>query len=92
MRCLTRTETFYQAYGMLPRYQETALGSALLYRAMKDMQRVKYIIIDVDAQHPASLACCFRRAAGVHNRHMDATRSSLTAARAKVRLHAGACD
>ena len=55
-----------------PSVPGTALGSALLYRAMKDMQRVKYIIIDVDAQHPASLACCFGRAAGVHNRHMDA--------------------
>lgn len=71
MRVFTRMEKFYQAYGMLPQYQGTGMGSALLYCAMKDMKKIKYIIIDVDAQHPASLAC-FRRAAGVHDRHLDA--------------------
>jgi len=71
MRCGTLTMSFIQAYGVLEEYQGLGLGSAMMYQALRDMRRFKYILADIDRQHPGSLVC-FRRAAGVHDRNMEA--------------------
>lgn len=71
MRCLTKMPDFVQAYGILPEYQGLGLGSAVLYRALTDLRTRRYVIADIDGQHPGSLAC-FRRAASVLNWRMGA--------------------
>ena len=60
-----------RAYGVVEQFRERRLGSALLYTLFKALAKSRYIVADIDKEHPDALKC-IERAAEVFGRKVVA--------------------